>query len=98
MSLSLQKSQRMPKLKKGIVAYTFLRPNVCEKIHQFLPGTKKMHTKEKWFFFLLRGVEMEKKEIYTDRYRLVYFLSFPSTRETRWMEQWLLITERRCVE
>ena len=51
MSLSLQKSQRMPKLKKGIVAYTFLRPNVCEKIHQFLPGTKKMHTKEKWFFF-----------------------------------------------
>jgi len=53
MSLSLQKSQRMPKFKKGIVAYTFLRPNVCEKIHQFMPGTKKMHTKEKWFLFCL---------------------------------------------
>jgi len=33
----------------GIVAYksTFLRPNVCEKFFQFLPSTKKMHTKRK---------------------------------------------------
>ena len=41
-----------------IVAYIFL--DVCEKIHQFLPSIKKMHTKENtkenWFFFLPHGV------------------------------------------
>ena len=31
--------------------YTFLRPNVWEKIRQFLSSTKKMHTKENWFIY-----------------------------------------------
>ena len=31
--------------------YTFLRPNVWEKIRQFLSTTKKMHTKENWFIY-----------------------------------------------
>ena len=36
-----------------IVPYrpTFLRPNVCEKNHQLLSSTKKMHKKENWFVF-----------------------------------------------
>jgi len=42
-SLSLQNSQRMPKLNTrncSLQTY-FLRPNVCEKIHLFLSSTKK---------------------------------------------------------
>jgi len=37
------------RIKHGIVAYrsTFLRPNVCEKIHQFLSNTKKDAHKRK---------------------------------------------------
>jgi len=64
MSLSLQNSQRMPKLNTvhGIVAYrsTFLRPGVCEKNHQFLSSTKKdekMHTRKLVpFFYMLHSV------------------------------------------
>jgi len=40
----------------GIVAYTFLNVHVREKIHQFLSGIKKMHTKENWFIFQHHGV------------------------------------------
>jgi len=50
MSLSLQNLYHVPTLNmRNIVVYTFL--DVCEKIHQFLSGIRKMHTKENWFVF-----------------------------------------------
>jgi len=55
MSLSLQNSPRVPKLNaRNCIAYrsTFLGPNVREKIHQFLSGTKKRCTQKKIGSFL----------------------------------------------
>jgi len=43
----------MPKLKHGIVVRDLLS---CEKNHQFLSSVKEKHTKQKFLFFLRRGV------------------------------------------
>ena len=57
MSLSLQNSQRMPKLNILTCRSTFRRPIMyVKKLDQFLSSIKKMHTKENWFLFLPHGV------------------------------------------
>ena len=72
MSLSLQKSQRMPKLNtRYIVAHRsiFLRPNVCEQIHQFPSSTKKdaRKTKPVPFFCLIAVYKLVSTNLFVGR-------------------------------